>query len=44
MFNTPVVVFLLKKKVSMGAQKTGALIIFERKDRLREFVTGGISI
>lgn len=26
----------------LGAQKTGALIIFERKDRLREFVTGGI--
>ena len=26
----------------MSAQKIGALIIFERKDPLREFVTGGI--
>lgn len=31
-----------KKIFELGAQKTGALIIFERKDRLREFVTGGI--
>jgi uncharacterized protein (TIGR00159 family) len=26
----------------LGAQKVGALILFERKDRLQEFVTGGI--
>ena len=31
-----------KKIFELGAQRTGALIIFERKDRLREFVTGGI--
>ena len=27
----------------LGTQRTGALILFERKDRLQEFVTGGIS-
>jgi len=31
-----------KKIFELGAQRTGALIIFERNDRLREFVTGGI--
>jgi len=31
-----------KKIFELGAQRIGALIIFERKDRLREFVTGGI--
>ena len=30
------------KIFELAAHKTGALIIFERKDRLREFVTGGI--
>lgn len=31
-----------KKVFELAAQNVGALIIFERKDRLREFVTGGI--
>ena len=31
-----------KKIFELGAQKTGALIIFERKDRLREFISDGI--
>lgn len=31
-----------KKIFELGAQKTGALIIFERKDPLREFISDGI--
>ncbi|MBR9987126.1 MAG: DNA integrity scanning protein DisA nucleotide-binding domain protein, partial [Desulfosarcina sp.] len=34
----------LQKIFELGAQRIGALIIFEQKDRLREFVTGGIPI
>ena len=40
--NVPWIASFSKTIFELASQRVGALILFERKDRLREFITGGI--